>query len=197
MNLIWNTGSGNNTVTVGINQGIYLGSIFVDGTAGQVTCNVSYGQSRKWGTFNAYNRVPINLQGGDPTASWNTATSTWRESRGQTTNFLAVFSGLAEEEVPLVFSQNCGQTATNATSIMNIGIGQNSTTSPTGMIGTSSVSDGAQSYANIFLLKASMSSPPFLGINNFNALEQAPSNSTANTFFGTSSNMLLTASYRG
>ena len=39
ISLIYNTGGGNNTITVPVNQGIYLGSIFIDGTAGQVTCH--------------------------------------------------------------------------------------------------------------------------------------------------------------
>lgn len=48
-----------NTYTIPANQATYLGSIFIDGTAGQITLHRSYGQSRKWAIWNAYNRVPI------------------------------------------------------------------------------------------------------------------------------------------
>jgi len=48
-----------------LNQGIYLGSIYMDTTPGQVSGHRTYGQARKWGIFNAYNRVPVFLQAGD------------------------------------------------------------------------------------------------------------------------------------
>jgi putative ABC transport system permease protein len=34
----------------------------MDGTNGQVTCHRSFGQSRKWGLWNAYNRRPLYLK---------------------------------------------------------------------------------------------------------------------------------------
>jgi len=44
------------TYSVGANLATYVGSILIDGSAGQVTCHTSYGQSRKWSVWNAYNR---------------------------------------------------------------------------------------------------------------------------------------------
>src|SRR5262245_55513954 len=37
-------------------EGLYLGTIHIDGSAGQVTCHRSWGRSRKWGVWNFYNR---------------------------------------------------------------------------------------------------------------------------------------------
>jgi hypothetical protein len=61
--------NGTTTYSVGANLATYLGSIFIDGTAGQVTCHMSWGQSRKWGVWNAFNRQPLDLKTGDSTAS--------------------------------------------------------------------------------------------------------------------------------
>jgi len=54
-------GDGTTTTTVSANQATYVGTMYVDGTNGQVSCLSSYGQNRKWGIWNAYNRVPIML----------------------------------------------------------------------------------------------------------------------------------------
>src|SRR5262249_36586636 len=63
--------NGSSTFTIPANQGTYVGSLFVDGSAGQVSCHLSYGQNRKWGISNTYNRVPVVLKAGDPASTWS------------------------------------------------------------------------------------------------------------------------------
>jgi hypothetical protein len=51
------------------NRATYLGSLSIDSVAGQVSCLLAFGQSRKWGVWNAYNRKRVLLQAGDSTAN--------------------------------------------------------------------------------------------------------------------------------
>ena len=55
--------NGSTTYTIAANRGTYLGSIFIDGTAGQCTCHVSFGQSRKW-SFSASDKASSTERGG-------------------------------------------------------------------------------------------------------------------------------------
>lgn len=167
-------------------QATYLGSISVDAVAGQTTCHRTYGQSRKFGVWNAYNRVPIILKGGDSTASWTYATNTWRPSNNATGNSIQTFCGLAEEQIDAKFLQEiAGNSAT-----MSTAIGLNSTTAPTDLV--CSLSIGAN-FPNLHMI--SNISYNTLGINTVTSLEKTTS--TTPTYYGTSSSMLLQTNYRG
>lgn len=173
------------TYSVAANQGTYLGSISIDGSAGQVTCHRAWGQSRKWGVWNAYNRAPVYLKCGDATASWTYSSATIRQSRATAGNTLAVFCGLAEEVFDLRFNQTMNANAGVAFSA----IGWNSTTVQSGQYGLSVVTAaGSES------VMATYQQVPSLGINNVNALESG--NSGPPTFFGSESQMCLMAFYR-
>lgn len=185
--------NGSTTYTIAANKATYVGSIFIDGSAGQVTCHRSFGQSRKWGLWNAYNRRPIVLQMGDATANWAYSTNTIRQSRADATNTVAVFTGLAEEVFDISFNQTVQLTTTGNT-IAQIGIGWNSTTVFSGRHGNTSVGTIANTPA--FDINARYINPPALGINNVNSLENS-NGSTTDTFLGTSGSMLLIAAYRG
>lgn len=191
MSLIYNTGSGNTTITVAANQGIYLGSIFVDSAAGQVTCNRSYGQSRKFGIWNAYNRWPIILKAGDPTANWTYGTAAIRPSNNSSSNSMTIFSGLAEELYDIAFVQD--NLNSQASFTQQIGIGFNSTSAFSGKTGS------AQNNSNSATLSVDVASryiaPPSLGINTVTCLENT--GGTNSTFQGTESHMLLSATWRG
>ena len=200
MSLIYNTGAGNSTITVAANQGVYLGSLFMDGTAGQVSCYRSWGQSRKWGIWNAYNRNTIALVAGDGTASWNYTTTSIRASNGNTANSLTVFSGLAEEIFSTSFKQRI-HPAVGAGAVieLQIGIGWNSTSAFSGTIGSvGSITGGGSGtqipYGNAF---AQYIAPPALGINVVTCLEyDAQDGGSSNLMYGTESFMLLQAQYR-
>ncbi len=181
--------NGSTTYTVAANQGTYVGSLFMDGSNGQITCHRSMGQSRKFGVWNAYNRRPITMLVNDSTATWAYGTATIRASNGSSSNSATVFCGLAEEEVRIDFVQCInGNTSTG-----NNGIGWNSTTafatgskkgecaSPTASI----ITDACATYTNA----------PALGINVVSCLETT--NGSSVTFRGGSNSMLMTARYRG
>ncbi len=190
--------NGSTTYSVGANLATYVGSIHMDTNAGQVSCHVAWGQSRKWGIWNAYNRLPIMLKAGTASATWGNTPTTWRQSAGDSANTLAVFSGLAEEEADLSFAQNIAGSTNNTTSSAQIGIGVNSTTVLSGRSGTNALSNGS---AVVITLETSPRAthilPASLGINNINSIEQAPAGTTNNTFRGTEEYMQLIAAWRG
>lgn len=194
MSLIFNTGSGNTTITVAAGQGIYLGSIFIDTTQGQTSCFRSYGQSRKWGVWNTYNRAPLTLQVGDSSASWAYDVATIRQSNATAGNGCSVFCGLAEEQIGTQFQQkieiNTGSTTLGAL----IGVGINSTTAFSGTVGQITITNLTQFHTII----GTFTQPPTLGITSVNCLEESlNANAGAVSFFGSQTNMLLQAMYRG
>lgn len=202
MSLIWNTGSGNTTITVPANQGVYLGSIYIDATAGQVTSHRSWGQNRKDGISNANNRVTKYLQAGDSTASWTYNVATIRASNavpasytgtefnvgsGTSCNGLTTFSGLPEEECSVEFNQtiNFGAGITNQT-----GIGLNSTTAFATNSRVAAIGGTVNAIAS-----SSYKLAPSLGINIFASLEVGVAGLP--TMLGSVNNMALTAQWRG
>lgn len=217
MSLIYNIGAGNVTITVGANQGVYLGSIYIDATAGQVTCHRSYGQNRKWGVWNEFNRTSLFLKGGDPASTWAYSTNTVRASNavplsysannynvgsGTTVNGLVVFSGLSEEIVHTKFKQKVGSSSSSSIERGTIGIGLNSTTAQTGTgasVGSTTINS---SFANAIEATVEaqydlLPSATSLGVNNIQATETAPITGGTSSFFGTEPNMVLSAAWRG
>lgn len=192
VSLTYNLGAGNITLAVAANQGIYLGTLFMDSVAGQVSCLNSYGQNRKWGVWNAYNRQRIYLRAGDPTASWAYTTATVRASNASSSNKVTIFTGLAEEYFDLGFSQQVAANA-NETTLPFIGFGLNSVTAITGLQAVTGAIVNTGSVTGLWqTVKTELALPPLLGLNNIQALE---SGSTAVTFFGTETNMRLSASW--
>ena len=187
MSLIYNTGSGNNTITVAAGQGVYLGSIYINGAAGNVTCNRSYGQSRVWGIWNCYNRQPLSLSAGDSTASWSYASSTVRPSNGSSANSLSVFCGLAESITTVSFIQ--AATLNSVSSQQNIvGIGWNATNAFSGTVQLIGI-NGPTSFPARYI------APPSLGVNVVTSLESAVAGTP--TFTGTETYMRLDANWMG
>lgn len=191
--------NGATTGTILANKGTYVGSIFMDGSAGQITCHTSWGQSRKWGVWNAYNRVPVELQAGDATGSWTYATATVRASNNASANSLTVFSGLPEEEAFLQFMQSVlltDLTTSSALKTASIGIGRNSTTAYAGtpsVAGFGSASNGTSRLP----AAAKYTLTPSIGIDTFTACETG--NATASfttTFIGAQTSMVLSARWR-
>lgn len=195
--------NGLSTFTVPANQGTYVGSLQIDAAAGLVTCNASYGQSRKWGVWNAYNRKPITLRAGDGTASWTYGTNTWRASNGASANSLTIFAGLPEEIFPITFYQRT-HVETNASSAqveIRIGIGVNSTSAPTGVLGENAIQIGGSGTPNNYQDITTISRHvilPGIGISTITSLEICPILGTNTPVFsGTGTNMQLEASWNG
>lgn len=187
-----------NTFSVPASQGTYLGSIFVDATPGQVTNHVSYGQSRKWGVWNAYNRNRIQLKAGDGTASWTYATATTRAANASSANSFTVFSGLPEENYDLaVTNWISASLASTQQSAAQVGVGFNSITVMSGQIGQISFSNQTtQPVAYSGYVRGNYLVPPSLGINTITALENGLG-ATSNGFHGTETYMLLSGVWRG
>lgn len=183
--------NGASTYTITANQGTYLGSIFMDGTNGQVTCNVALTQTPKWGVWNAYNRAPIILQQAETATSWAYGTNLVRPSNGNTANNLTIFSGLSEEFASITFRQLCQP---GATTEGDNGIGYNSITA----FATGSKKGGFVGALNTLgELQSQFNAPPSLGINRITPLENSPLGGGV-TFFGSPGlGMLLTAQWRG
>lgn len=173
------------------NEGIYLGSIFIDGTAGNVTCHRSWGASRKFGIWNYYNRQKVNIPFGISTASWDYAVATWRQSNADSTATASAFCGFAEEPVYVSWSQNIAGNASGSVFAYNT-IAMNSITAP------NSFTSNAPAYANSNLqitMSGRYQVAPFLGFNNFNWLENVSTTRNV-TFKGTETNMVAVLEYR-
>ncbi|MBN9601807.1 MAG: hypothetical protein J0G33_02630 [Afipia felis] len=193
---------GVNTVSIAANRGTYVGSIFIDGSAGHVTCHRSYGQSRKWGLWNAYNRESVTVLVGDSTSSWTYQLSAIRASNGDASNNGIVLCGLPEEEVTAMFVQQIGTAnITGNPAIMNIGIGLNSTTAFTQVVG-SIMAGSDPNIAGIgrgtWSVTGKAVIAPSLGINQFYCCEQSPSSrgTNGNIFNGSNTNMELAINWR-
>lgn len=186
--------NGGLTYSVAANQGTYLGSLFMDGTNGQVSCYRSWGQNRKWGVWNAYNRVPIAMQAGDSTTSWTPATTypTFAASNGNSANKITSFFGLAEEEIVCNFEQLMNTVNTGHQGYT--GIGLNSTTAASGTVG-SIFSGGAGTVVVAGMVTARYIVTPSLGINNIQSLDAFTGG--APTASGTQAFMVLDAAWRG
>ncbi len=186
--------NGATTYSIPINQATCLGSIYINGTAGQYNCYRSYGQSRVWGLFNFFNRVPISLKAGDSTASWNYTTNTFRASNGSSANSLTVFQGLAEDVIDLQFV-NSNENASSA-QITQSAIGWNSTSVASGSIAQRTCGGATLSETGgSSLVLAKYSQIPSLGINVATCLEKSGAAGTT-TWYGAESKMCLTAAYK-
>ena len=197
--------NGATTYTIPANQGTYLGSIFVDTTPGQVTCHRSYGQSRKWGIWNAYNRQPVVMECGDGTSSWvHVTTASPAPSDGTQANSLTTFTGLPEETISLAFTQNSTASATATGSTVNAiwqhGIGWNSSSSFSGLVANfqARIDGSSISMVSSQTAPSTYVAPIGIGINVASCLESALTLTNAQvTFFGGISHMLMTSSYKG
>ena len=178
------------TYSVATKSALFVGSIFIDTTNGQVNCHVSYGQSRKWDVSNAYNRVPVLVKGGDGTASWNYLVATIRQSNAAAGNTVQVFSCLPEERVDVTFNQAI-EMINGSYYLAQMGIGVNSTTAFSGTVGNFGMG-GTHAMSTV---QAVYTAAPFIGINNYNSLEVSATATTIN-FYGTETNMRLFASWR-
>lgn len=182
-------------------SGVYLGSIYIGATAGTVNLHRSWGQSRQWGIWNAYNRTPLTLNAGDSTATWNNTTASIQASNASTANSLTVFSGLAEELFTTSFKQMIHPSAAaGANILLLIGVGWNSTSAFSGTVGSvGQIAGGGGAtqipYGNAF---AQYTASPALGVNVATCLEQdAQDTGATNTMYGTQTYMLLQAQWRG
>jgi len=191
-------------------QATYVGTIWIDHTAAQITFNRNFGQNRKWGCWNMYNRVPLYLKAGDGTASWTYGTNTLRSSNNVPTSFvannyntgsgtsvngLAVLAGLAEDNYLFEFTQKSSSQGAGApTNAARQAIGINSTTTASGKVGSSDPVNVTGGAAGAMDALGRFFTGPLLGVTAVQSLEASV---TTTTFYGTEANMLLSALWRG
>lgn len=180
--------NGSTTYNVGANLATYLGSILIDGSAGQLTCHTAFGQSRKWGVWNAYNQQQIFLIAGATGDYTSNTTTGWRAANASTANSLQTFVGLPGIAVKVSRKVNMYSSSGNASPM--IGIGLNSTSSPTGLVaGNYTGATGSASVNNVSMVAELFRRDRF-GMDVFTALEQAQNTGTAQWLGGENFNVL-------
>jgi hypothetical protein len=155
----------------------YLGTIRITGSTGQ--CEYSFGGSANGGTegklyvWNAQNRVRVSALSQDSTSSWTYTTASWRSANNSTANRISFVQGLQLEYFTADnFSLANGSPASQFAAI---GIGINSTSSPTGRRGYVSQGQATEGRAIVDSLGQ-------LGFNYVQALEYAGGSTM--TFYG-------------
>lgn len=187
------------TYTIPANTATYLGTILIDGTAGQVTCTTSYGQSRKWGVWNAYNRQTLLVKAGDPSGGWSYTTNAIRPANGNTANSISVLCGLPEEPAIYKYANyiSSALTSANQSTTGQVGIGFNSTTAFSGRTGRVAGSVTSSSFITNFSLEGEYEAQPVLGFNVITALENGLGSINSYTWNATEQFMVLSAQWRG
>jgi hypothetical protein len=199
-NVSMTTRNGASTFAVGAQLATYIGTIRID-AVGTVTCHRSYGQTRRWDVYNAYNRQPIYLKAGDPTANW-TYTTVARASNGNSANKLTILDGLAQSPWDVKFNQTIDlsvQANPGQARAVN-GIGINSTTVMSGKRGQFGLANFTVSaLVPVGDLKAELFQAPLLGINDIQAIESVINlgGVAAGAWQGTEPSMLLSAQWMG
>lgn len=171
--------NGSSTYTVGANLGTYVGSIFIDAGGAATTCHVAYGQSRKYGLWNAYNRVPIIVKAGDTTAGWTIGGGgggAYRALNNGTSNSITIFSGMPEMAYDCTSYLRVTYTATTSQALQFFtAIGFNSTSAASGLVGTGAVNNGAGVSGNFTNTNSAIgklaTTPNLIGINVITHLE--------------------------
>lgn len=184
--------NGASTYSVAANKATYVGTLSIDATAGQITNHVTYGQSRKWGVWNAYNRQPLAMQIGDTTSSWTYNSGTIRASNNASANSGTVLRGLPEEPIDIDFRQNMSSSGLASTDKTAVGIGVDSTTVASGFMGRFATGNATFSHG---MGAALHRVAPGIGINVISCVEQSAGGTT--TFFGGNDDMLMMVRWRG
>lgn len=166
-----------NTYTIPANQATYLGSLYMDTAAGQISCYVTWGNTRKWAVWNAYNRQPIQIKGGQ-SGSWSYSVNSWRQANNNTLSSVVLFSGLAEEPFEINGSGNVSSSfsggAVAGQGGGGISIGLNNSTPLGSSFQTqfsTSGSSGSAAFSTSYSLSSRHLQPPILGVNQALLLE--------------------------
>lgn len=196
--------NGSTTYSMGARSGIYVGTIQIDAVAGQVSCFPNGGQNRRWGVWNAYNRRKIRLRVFDATGSWFGSASN-RPVNNTVANNLRVLCGLQEERVSVLYEQFASISTSAGSAVFSntheIRIGENSTVAAAqrGRNGTLRInSANAPNDTTVaVILSAEFYPLPFIGINNYTAVEGGSPSPSLVTVIGGEANMNFMAEWMG
>lgn len=183
-------------------QGTYLGTVQIDPTPGQITANFSYGLSRRFGVWNAYNQKRVCLRAGEPGHGNYVVGSpypNWIPLHSDAGNSLSILLGLAEEpiEIKAWHTGYAHADVTNRQGYWAIAVGWNSTTTPSGFWGQDNTENllsgsGLTGAIGVSISEISTYTPPlFQGAGVATALETSldPDNLTKG-FYGETVMML-------
>lgn len=170
------------TVTVGANQGLYVGTIRTTASAGTTTMEFGgealNGDPIRFYVWNAYNRVLTGGVVADTTDTWTYQSTTVRSKNNSTTNRATFVRGLNEDAMT-VDAIVRGATSTAADAGI-VGIGLDVTNS----LNTSARIRSTASVSTIFILIVSYRGYPGLGLHFLQALEACAAAVAAVTFNG-------------
>lgn len=151
---------------------MFLGSMRTGTVSGQTEDSAA-----KRYLWNLYNKADRYLEISDATASWNYTTATWRQARATAANQVDLIVGLAEDRLIV----NLLGGASNGTQAwVNVGIGEDSTTTPTAQaIGGNQLVGSAA----VVQLAATLDKVPAVGRHFYVWLEGSQAAGTT-TFYG-------------
>lgn len=189
------------TVTVAQYEGTFLGTIHIDtATAGQVTCHTSYGPSRTWGVWNAYNQRPITLEAGirvdQASRTYNLTNAVWGPI--QTSGFsLQVLCGLADQMANAKMPRQVYLQAASAICNYETGIAVDNTTSFSGTEWSTTHDNTGQNIGHFGTPRLRL--PPFAGMRTLYGIERANASGETGTVsvFTEARNTVLEASWMG
>lgn len=160
-------------------RGTYLGTVRSNGSSqidwrmGSDTAGGTAGLLHVW---NYYNRLDTNVQISTTTATWTYSSTTFRVAENSTGMRVKYICGVAEEGYDAVY--NCASfSSTNNNSV--IGLGHDSTSTPSGSTGISGISSGVWVSAPAF-----HRSNPEIGSHYVQAIEKVTIDTVSVTFYG-------------
>lgn len=124
--------------------------------------------------WNLYNRINVSSSVGDSTTSWTYNSTTWRQIRAQAANQINVVVGSAEDALNTRYCADCSCTSG---AFAAIGIGINSTSSP-----SSAIASGNAAGAPV-PMTVEWGGIPAIGVTSIVPLE-ATSGGTGGTYYG-------------
>lgn len=162
--------SSGNTTSVSANQATYVGTFYAtaDGQTAMMVGRViaAGGGNNILGLYNAYNRVRTLAHCADSTASWSYSTGSYRSANASNSNRITWVDGLGESGVQAEYIAYESGAAAGAAIV---GVGVDSTSSPTGLIGAHGSTTMATARATV---------NPTLGLHYVQALEFGATSAT-------------------
>ena len=170
------------TVTVGISQGLYVGTIRTTGSAGTTTWEIggiaANGDPALLYLWNMYNRVSIAVNSRDSTNSWTYQTDTWRSANASNTCRVTFVRGLNEDGIWALHGSISNPTSSSSG---QGGVGLDTTSGNSGLA-SSTYRDASSVIVGSTGLYAAV---PGLGLHFVQAVEKCDTVVAALTFYGT------------
>ena len=170
------------TVTVGANQGLYVGSVRTTGSAGTTTWELggiaANGDPALLYLWNMYNRALVAVNSRDSTASWTYQTNTWRSQNASDSCRVTFLRGLNEDGIWALHGSISNPTS-SASGQAGVGL---DTTSANSGLASSTYRDASSVIVGSTGLYAAT---PGLGLHFVQAVEKCDTVTAALTFYGT------------